>query len=103
MATYETLKKDYQRYPGAMSERDYMTIRTDCGCTTCDCDALSQYSYHEGCHTFGLFDQEGDATNLTESGGLYDESKGSPVTKYKNSFLDEEMKYHLLVIKDEDE
>jgi hypothetical protein len=46
-----------------------------CGCSACDCE-LSQDTYHKGCHTFGLFDQEGDQTNSTESGGLYDESKG---------------------------
>ncbi len=56
-----------------------------CGCSVCDCE-LSQDTYHKGCHTFGLFDQEGDQTNSTESGGLYDESRG-PTGKSKEKTI----------------
>lgn len=68
--------KDFEEYLGGVSKEDYLQIRRDCGCDKCDCDALSQDSYHKGCHTFGLFDQEDDATNSLESGGNYDEAKG---------------------------
>lgn len=50
-------------------------LKKECGCSTCDCE-LSQDTYHKGCHTFNLFDQENDQTNSSESGGLYDEAKG---------------------------
>lgn len=59
-------------------------FRKFCGCNVCDCE-LSQSIYHEGCHTYGLFDQENDATNSTESGN-YDESFG-PKIKGRNTLL----------------
>ncbi len=67
---------DFTEYLGGVSKEEYVMIRTECGCITCDCDALSQDSYHKGCHTFGLFDQENDMTNSSESGGFYDEAEG---------------------------
>lgn len=84
------LEADYARYPGQMSKQDYIDIRTECGCTTCDCDALSQNSYRQGCHFYNLFDQPGDATNMCDSAGMYDESVG-----YVNSmgFEDEDFDY----------
>ncbi len=64
---------------------EVLKMKKECGCKTCDCE-LSQDTYHTGCHTFGLFDQEGDQTNSTESGGLYDESTG-PVKNKKKSHV----------------
>lgn len=60
----------------SVTKQEFLEYQKECGCITCDCDAFSQMSYHKGCHTFNLFDQEGDQTNSTESGGLYDESTG---------------------------
>ena len=61
------------------SFEEFEKIKKECGCIKCDCDAFSQDSYHKGCHTYGLFDQEGDTTNSNESGGLYDESTGPSI------------------------
>lgn len=94
-----SLKRDFARYPGAMSEEDYYAIRIECGCNSCDCDALSQNSYREGCHTYGLFDQEDDATNITESGGLYDESVGFKKQTKNREGLEEEIDFFSLVVK----
>jgi hypothetical protein len=63
---------------------EFKKLQEKCGCVTCDCDAGSQDSYHKGCHTYGLFDQEGDASNSNESAGVYDESEG-PTIKGKYS------------------
>ncbi len=77
-------EQEFKKFHGALDKAEYMKIRRDCGCKTCDCDALSQDSYHKGCHTLGLHDQEDDSTNSTESGGLYDEARG-PSKKNKKA------------------
>jgi len=40
--------------------------------------------YRDGCHPYNLHDQEGDSTNTTESGGLYDEAFGPRDPKRMN-------------------
>ncbi len=62
-----------------LNSSELKKLKEECGCVTCDCDAGSQDSYHKGCHTYGLFDQEGDASNSNGSGGTYDESKGPSI------------------------
>ena len=90
----QQLRREYQHYPGAMSQSDYIAIRRECGCTTCDCDVLSQNSYREGCHTYGLPDQLDDSSNSTESGGLEDESVGFKI--HTNESKDEDIEYFQL-------
>jgi hypothetical protein len=62
---------------------EFKEFKRICGCKTCDCDAFSQDSYHKGCHTYELFDQEKDSSNSNESGGIYDESEG-PLVRGKH-------------------
>jgi hypothetical protein len=57
---------------------------------------LSQDSYHKGCHTFGLFDQEGGMTNSSEAGGLYDEAVG--FKSLKNQQQQEDLDFFSLAI-----
>lgn len=63
-------------------QKEVLVLKKECGCKKCDCE-LSQNTYHTGCHTFNLFNQGGDQTNSTKSGGLYDESVGPPGKKRK--------------------
>lgn len=64
---------------------EVLELKKQCGCNTCDCE-LSQDTYHKGCHTFNLFDQENDQTNSTGSGGLYDDQFGPVGKKRKHVF-----------------
>lgn len=89
---HQLILDDYKTYLGGVSKEDYVALRTECGCTTCDCDALSQDSYHRGCHTFGLFDQENDMTNSSESGGNYDEAIG--YRPQKNQQREEDFEFY---------
>lgn len=89
---HQLILDDYKAYVGGVSKEDYIALRTECGCTTCDCDALAQDSYHKGCHTFGLFDQENDMTNSSESGGNYDEAIG--YRPQKNQQREEDFEFY---------
>ena len=67
--------EDFDPFREDDPEEDEMSLLTEELYGAPDIDGCGGV-YRSGCHTYNLHDQEGDSTNTTESGGLYDEAFG---------------------------
>jgi hypothetical protein len=60
-----------------MTEEEFAQYRQfECGCTRCDCELSIGSDTYMNAHTFDLFDQIGDGSNMLESASTYNEEFG---------------------------